>query len=239
MLMLFYSLVTSYYVLLSLVSQIYDSLLYLLDDSVRVSLYPHLLYIAIFLLISALAFILTKFTKFHVDLVLNNSTTIECLEKSTVNYSISPLRNWQQVFGKNPWLWPFPIYRQSGRPIGDGVFWPQTQLNENNQHDINVESEVNREGTHANPPIVPSLSASASKKPLDVSSSSQDASFDALNEKNSVLYLRPDRASTPYASEIDTETTMMRAREESSLNISAEPILKSSVLEINLREQNE
>lgn len=135
-------------------------------------------------------------------------------------------------------MWPFPVYGQSGRPVGDGVFWPQTQLKENNQHDINVESEVNREGTHANPPIVPSLSASASKKPIDASSA--DVSFDYMNnEKNSVLYLRPERSSTPFSSEIDTETTMMKARDDSSLNISQDPILKSSILEINLRDHIE
>ena len=38
--------------------------------------------------------------------------------------------NWVQVMGKNKWLWPFPIYLNSGiifkkgKPVGDGVLWP-------------------------------------------------------------------------------------------------------------------
>lgn len=25
--------------------------------------------------------------------------------------------------GTNPWLWPFPIFGESGRPKGNGVKW--------------------------------------------------------------------------------------------------------------------
>eukprot|EP00358_Blepharisma_japonicum_P006422 CAMPEP_0202943728 /NCGR_PEP_ID=MMETSP1395-20130829/4270_1 /ASSEMBLY_ACC=CAM_ASM_000871 /TAXON_ID=5961 /ORGANISM="Blepharisma japonicum, Strain Stock R1072" /LENGTH=126 /DNA_ID=CAMNT_0049641575 /DNA_START=571 /DNA_END=951 /DNA_ORIENTATION=+ len=32
-------------------------------------------------------------------------------------------RNWIQVFGRNPWLWPFPMTGRSGKPVGDGVIW--------------------------------------------------------------------------------------------------------------------
>ena len=38
--------------------------------------------------------------------------------------------NWAQVMGKNPFLWPFPIFLNSGnhtnvgKPVGDGVLWP-------------------------------------------------------------------------------------------------------------------
>ena len=33
--------------------------------------------------------------------------------------------NWKQVFGKNPLLWPFPFFGDSGKPVGDGVIWPR------------------------------------------------------------------------------------------------------------------
>lgn len=33
--------------------------------------------------------------------------------------------NWVQVFGKNHYLWPFPVFLESGKPVGDGVVWPQ------------------------------------------------------------------------------------------------------------------
>ena len=29
------------------------------------------------------------------------------------------------IFGKNPWLWFLPVFCKSGKPIGDGVVWPQ------------------------------------------------------------------------------------------------------------------
>jgi hypothetical protein len=31
--------------------------------------------------------------------------------------------NWEQIFGTNPWLWPFPIFLGSGKPFGDGIYW--------------------------------------------------------------------------------------------------------------------
>jgi hypothetical protein len=37
--------------------------------------------------------------------------------------------NFIQIFGKNPWLWPFPVFMTSGRPVGDGVVWPQKPSN--------------------------------------------------------------------------------------------------------------
>lgn len=35
--------------------------------------------------------------------------------------------NWVQIFGKNKILWFFPFYMDAGKPIGDGVVWPQKQ----------------------------------------------------------------------------------------------------------------
>ena len=32
--------------------------------------------------------------------------------------------NWFQVFGTNKFLWPFPIFSASGKPLGDGIYWP-------------------------------------------------------------------------------------------------------------------
>lgn len=49
-------------------------------------------------------------------------------------YNKGTTNNWHQVFGKNKWLWPFPLTGISGKPIGDGVIWTQ----ENNH----IEDEV-------------------------------------------------------------------------------------------------
>ncbi|CAD8058961.1 unnamed protein product [Paramecium primaurelia] len=43
------------------------------------------------------------------------------------NQSFIVKENWFQVMGTNPWLWPFPIYGQSGRPKGDGINWQRNQ----------------------------------------------------------------------------------------------------------------
>ena len=37
------------------------------------------------------------------------------------------MRNWGQIFGANPWLWPFPVFCGSGKPLGDGIYWPKRE----------------------------------------------------------------------------------------------------------------
>ena len=39
-------------------------------------------------------------------------------------YDISADKNWSQIFGGNKWLWPFPVFCGSGKPLGDGIYWP-------------------------------------------------------------------------------------------------------------------
>merc|ERR1719409_1754049 len=69
---------------------------------------------------------LTNFLKFHLKLVLENYTTIENLEReegAASKFDIGRRRNWEQVFGSNPWLWWLPMHTRASRPIGDGVRW--------------------------------------------------------------------------------------------------------------------
>jgi len=33
--------------------------------------------------------------------------------------------NWVQVFGKEMTLWPFPFFLETGKPVGDGIVYPQ------------------------------------------------------------------------------------------------------------------
>merc|ERR1712039_1120853 len=73
-----------------------------------------------------LFFTLMNFIKFHLKLVLENYTTIENLEReegAKSKFDIGRRRNWEQVFGANPWLWWCPVHTQASRPIGDGVRW--------------------------------------------------------------------------------------------------------------------
>ena len=70
---------------------------------------------------------MTFFLKFHIYLMTTNKTTIENLDKKgrpyQSVYDIGPLNNSYQIFGTNKWLWPFPVFCGSGKPLGDGIYW--------------------------------------------------------------------------------------------------------------------
>ncbi len=70
---------------------------------------------------------MTCFLKFHIYLASSNKTTIENLEKKGRPYSsiydLGAINNWYQIFGTNRWLWPFPVFLGSGKPLGDGIYW--------------------------------------------------------------------------------------------------------------------
>lgn len=145
MLMLFYSLLSAYFVLYHFLKTAFLSFNLILENhSAKYSLLKD---IALGLMIFMFCIVLTKFTAFHVNLVMKNSTTIECLENNyNYCYSISLYRNFIQVFGRNPWMWLVPMYGKSGKPSGDGIVWPiaESQFSES---DVNVESEANRENS--------------------------------------------------------------------------------------------
>lgn len=50
-------------------------------------------------------------------------------------YDITADANWAQIFGGNKWLWPFPIFRVSGKPLGDGIYWPKNRPDKNDEKD--------------------------------------------------------------------------------------------------------
>ena len=74
-----------------------------------------------------IAVLMTFFLKFHIFLARTNKTTIENLEKKgrpyTSPFDVGEANNLYQVFGINPWLWPFPVFCGSGKPQGDGIYW--------------------------------------------------------------------------------------------------------------------
>ena len=75
-----------------------------------------------------IAILITMFLKFHIKLAMSNKTTIENLEMKgnsyQSNFDIGADKNWEQIFGYNRWLWPFPVFCASGKPLGDGITWP-------------------------------------------------------------------------------------------------------------------
>jgi palmitoyltransferase len=100
----------------------------------------------------AIAVLMTMFMRFHLKLALSNKTTIENLEMKNKTYQslydIGPKRNWEQVFGMNKWLWPFPVFCGSGKPLGDGIYWP---TNRNDGKDPNSDTTNRNSGTQNRP----------------------------------------------------------------------------------------
>eukprot|EP01056_Protomagalhaensia_sp_Gyna25_P004940 Protomagalhaensia_sp_Gyna_25__4939@NODE_532_length_3194_cov_386_550238_g416_i0_p2_GENE_NODE_532_length_3194_cov_386_550238_g416_i0NODE_532_length_3194_cov_386_550238_g416_i0_p2_ORF_typecomplete_len311_score4_65DHHC/PF01529_20/4_9e02DHHC/PF01529_20/5_7e37CobD_Cbib/PF03186_13/0_27CobD_Cbib/PF03186_13/42Zf_RING/PF16744_5/1_2_NODE_532_length_3194_cov_386_550238_g416_i022003132 len=74
---------------------------------------------------------LIPFTKFHMGLLVHNSTTIESMDPSFrehSKYDLGTRRNIEQVFGANAAWWWLPLHLPSSRPIGDGVRWRRHYL---------------------------------------------------------------------------------------------------------------
>jgi palmitoyltransferase len=105
-----------------------------------------------FLFVLIFTIVITFFFKFHIQLVLNNSTTIENLDKDnqndTIKFRLSNYENWVQVFGFNKFYWFIPIFCEAGRPDGDGLMWKINQnavmeQNARNNNNNNDRSNIN------------------------------------------------------------------------------------------------
>lgn len=91
---------------------------------------PLLIVRSVALLMQATFFVvILMFTKFHLNLVLENSTTLDNLERQrnpaatgANAYDLGSYENFVQVFGTNVWMWPWPMFAGS-LPKGDGVLW--------------------------------------------------------------------------------------------------------------------
>jgi len=81
-----------------------------------------------YILTCIVAILMTMFLRFHIFLATTNKTTIENLDKKgkpyRSPYDMGEINNFYQIFGNNKWLWPFPVFFSSGKPIGDGIYWP-------------------------------------------------------------------------------------------------------------------
>ena len=144
MLLLVYVLISLYLSLLSLLYPIYVKVNELLTKQ-TIPNYAEIFFISGFTVNLLLSVTITLFFKFHVKLVLFNSTTIEEMDKKNAQkpnlYNKGSRLNWHQVFGKNKLLWFLPVTGISGKPIGDGVTW--TQDNGNLEEEI-PENEIDR-----------------------------------------------------------------------------------------------
>lgn len=141
MLLLIYVLVTTYFVAGSLCYDWLQSVYWALDvyyysnrKLEQETLILNLMIQIAYMLNGTICVLMTMFLKFHINLALTNKTTIENLDKKgkdyTSMYDVGPTLNWQQIFGRNRWLWAFPVYMGSGKPLGDGIYWPMNKQEE-------------------------------------------------------------------------------------------------------------
>jgi len=85
----------------------------------------NILIIVLYLLNTLVGLIMSFFLRFHYDLGTENKTTIENLAHDGMDYiskyDIGSQNNWNQIFGSNKFLYPFPTYWPCGQPHGDGI----------------------------------------------------------------------------------------------------------------------
>lgn len=127
--LLFYLLILLWFMLISCSMEIYDIAYHAYTTNLKIAdtiIIKYIIIVPAYVLVCVLTVLNTMFFKYHVGLVLNNSTTIESLDqdnKEHAKYKLSYSENWAQVFGFDTILWFFPVFSESGRPNGDGLNW--------------------------------------------------------------------------------------------------------------------
>lgn len=80
----------------------------------------------------AFLIIISMFFKFHVELVLSNSSTLDNMERQRNPnagpnvYDVGTYENFTQVFGTNTCLWLLPVAPTNSNRA-NGVVWPKNQ----------------------------------------------------------------------------------------------------------------
>ena len=135
LLLLVYVLLTTYYVVATLAYDFIVAFRWELDTFYyrqraydEKQLMRTLLIQVSYLLTCIISILMTMFLRFHIYLATTNKTTIENLDKKgkpyRSPYDMGEINNFTQIFGVNKWLWPFPVFFSSGKPVGDGIYWP-------------------------------------------------------------------------------------------------------------------
>ena len=145
--LLIFVVILTIYIDISEAYYVLDICIKLINKKIRYSEIFHfgiviICYVAVF----AFSIIITLFLKFHIQLVLENSTTIESLDVDHKNenakFNIGKRKNWEQVFGSEPFFWFIPISTKRGKPEGDGLTWKtREQIGDSG---INVNESNNR-----------------------------------------------------------------------------------------------
>lgn len=145
LLLLIYVLIMTYYVAATMFYDFIMSIKWELDayyftktERDQRILFNNLLIQLSYILVCMIGLLMTFFLKFHIYLASTNKTTIENLDKKGApyksTYDIGTINNIYQIFGTNKLLWPFPMYMGSGKPLGDGIYWPSNTKDDADQY---------------------------------------------------------------------------------------------------------
>jgi len=137
LLLLFYAIVSMAEICIYYLPTWLEHIIFILDNRFSVPANPYYLTVIFYLINTGMFIVVSMFFRFHVTLVIQNLTTIEHMDRKrgnearneVVNYDMGVYYNFIQIFGKNPWLWFLPVTLKSGKPVGDGVVWPQKPSN--------------------------------------------------------------------------------------------------------------
>lgn len=135
LLLLIYVLLITWFTAITMAYDFYEAIIWGYDNKFFSTTDPKLsnkvFIMSAFLLDFLIAVLMSKFLKFHIMLASSNKTTIENLDKQdkpfVSPYDIGEQGNMRQIFGSNTMLYPFPIFCGSGKPVGDGIYWPTIQ----------------------------------------------------------------------------------------------------------------
>ena len=145
-LLIFVVILTIYYDI-SLLYYVIKMVISLIKMKVKYSQIFHVGYVVIcYIAVFIFSIIITMFLKFHLKLVLTNSTTIESLDvehkKENEKFNLSPMENWEQVFGTDRLFWFIPIPTKRGRPDGDGLTWKTGGMDGNTLDGVENQSKA-------------------------------------------------------------------------------------------------
>ena len=126
--LLIYAVILTIYVDISEFYFIFNMSMKLIKGYIRYSQIIRLGFVIIcYIAVFVFSIIISLFLKFHINLIFENSTTIESLDvehkADNAKFNLGKWQNWEQVFGSDPIFWFLPLPVKKGRPDGDGLFW--------------------------------------------------------------------------------------------------------------------
>jgi len=154
--LLFYLLLLTLFIDITSFNHIYDTLTHLYTINFKYTIVLSKLSVIIaFTMNLVLSVLILFFFKFHVTLVIYNTTTIETLDPSVWDdnkFRLSAYNNWTQVFGENKCLWFLPLHVESGLPAGDGLTWKTNLQIQDDYSTAYKHTEPKSKGNNCNQP---------------------------------------------------------------------------------------